>query len=346
MPADRVVVPEDAKLRHSNFFKQAEQYGWTRWANQLLEPLLLVDGSRRNADRTGWERILTETCDWVPSTVDVKLDCLKIGIAEDISIAEEAFKQKLMTLHPWRKGPYSVFGTHIDTEWRSDLKWQRIAPHLSDLRGRRVLDVGCGSGYHAWRMWGAGAEAVVAIDPSQLFWVQFALIQQWIANWIGDQPEYMPNTPVQYLPLPLEAIPKHIQAFDTVFSMGVLYHRKSPFEHLAHLRSVLRKGGEVVLETLVVGGDSSTVFVPPGRYAMMNNVWCLPSVDALKLWMERVGFTNVRCVDVNKTTTVEQRKTDWMTWKSLPDFLDPNDVTKTIEGHPAPLRATLIANRS
>ena len=336
---------EKTKRRHQNFFNQAEQYGWTRWAEKLLEPLSLVDGQRRNTDRDEWEKILAETCDWVPSVVDVNQDCIQIGEGSDLSIDADSFRNQLMSLHPWRKGPYSVFGTHIDTEWHSDWKWQRIVQHVSSLDGRRVLDVGCGSGYHAWRMWGAGAEAVVAIDPSQLFWVQFQLMQQWIANWIGRQPEYMPNTPVQYLPIPLEAMPKHTQAFDTIFSMGVLYHRKSPFEHLDHLRSLLLKGGEVVLETLVVEGDVTTVFVPPGRYAAMNNVWCLPSVDALKLWMERVGFVNVRCVDINKTSIEEQRSTDWMTWKSLPDFLDSVNPNKTIEGHPAPLRATLIANR-
>ena len=336
---------EKTKERHQNFFKQAEQYGWTRWTENLLEPLSLVDGKRRNTDRDKWEKILAETCDWVPSVVDVNQDCIQIGAGSDLSIGADSFRNQLMSLHPWRKGPYSVFGTHIDTEWHSDWKWQRILPYVSSLEGRRVLDVGCGSGYHAWRMWGAGAEAVVAIDPSQLFWVQFQLMQQWIANWIGRQPEYMPNTPVQYLPIPLEAMPKHTQAFDTIFSMGVLYHRKSPFEHLDHLRSLLQKGGEVVLETLVVEGDVSTVFVPPGRYAVMNNVWCLPSVDALKHWMERVGFVNVRCVDINQTSIEEQRSTDWMTWKSLPDFLDADNPNKTIEGHPAPLRATLIANR-
>lgn len=155
----------------------------------------------------------------------------------------------------------------------------------------------------------------------------------------------MPNTPVQYLPIPLEAIPKHIQAFDTVFSMGVLYHRKSPFEHLDHLRSILRKGGEVILETLVVDGDAQTVFVPPNRYAVMNNVWCLPSVPALSMWMRKVGFDNVRCVDINQTTEEEQRSTSWMRWQSLPDFLDASNPNLTVEGHPAPKRATLIANR-
>ena len=50
-----------------------------------------------------------------------------------------------MAFHPWRKGPFNVFGVAVDTEWRSSLKWNRIAGHVN-LRERRVLDVGCGGG--------------------------------------------------------------------------------------------------------------------------------------------------------------------------------------------------------
>ena len=74
---------------------------------------------------------------------------------------------------PWRKGGFK-FGQgdrliHIDTEWRSDLKWDRILPYIGDLTGKRVLDVGGGSGYHGFRMVGAGASTVIVIDPSCLF---------------------------------------------------------------------------------------------------------------------------------------------------------------------------------
>lgn len=341
-------MSEWLSANYPDFSKMVEQQNWSRWANHLEDALKRVEGPRRNSDRDDWEQVLKLGV-LNPSTLDLNSECLQIGQPSDLAdldLTIEELTESLKGLHPWRKGPFETFGVHIDTEWRSDFKWKRIAPHLSDLRDRVVMDVGCGSGYHAWRMMGAGARSVLAIDPSQLFWTQFRLIQSWIANAIAPQPDYAPNTPVQYLPIPLEVIPKHIQAFDTVFSMGVLYHRKSPFEHLEHLRSVLRKGGEIVLETLVVDGNVQTVFVPPGRYAVMNNVWCLPSVDALILWMKRIGFVNVRCVDVNQTTTEEQRSTDWMTWQSLPNFLDPIDSSKTVEGHPAPKRATILANRA
>ena len=134
-------------------------------------------------------------------------------------------EEALMALHPWRKGPYEVFGLHIDTEWRSDWKWDRLAPHISALDGRRVLDVGCGNGYHCWRMRGVGAAEVVGIDPSPLFVVQFSAIQR-----------YVQDPAVCVLPLGIEKVPRRLHAFDTVFSMGVLYHRRSPLEHLQVLR--------------------------------------------------------------------------------------------------------------
>ncbi|PMC22346.1 tRNA 5-methoxyuridine(34)/uridine 5-oxyacetic acid(34) synthase CmoB, partial [Klebsiella aerogenes] len=44
--------------------------------------------------------------------------------------------------------------------------------------------------------------------------------------------------------------------------MGVLYHRRSPLDHLWQLKDQLAPGGELVLETLVIEGDENTVLVP------------------------------------------------------------------------------------
>ena len=146
------------------------------------------------------------------------------------------------------------------------------------------------------------------------------------------------------LPLGIEHLPK-LEAFDTVFSMGVLYHRRSPLDHLIQLKDQLLPGGELILETLVIEGDETSVLVPVSRYAQMRNVYFFPSARALKVWLEQVGFHNVRIVDESTTTTGEQRSTEWMKHNSLPDYLDPNDPKKTLEGHPAPRRAVLIAQK-
>ncbi|MDZ8118922.1 tRNA 5-methoxyuridine(34)/uridine 5-oxyacetic acid(34) synthase CmoB [Pontiella agarivorans] len=238
----------------------------------------------------------------------------------------------LRTFHPWRKGPYRIHGIHIDTEWRSDWKWARVKPHIQPLEGRTILDVGCGNGYHCWRMAGAGAELVIGVDPSALFVCQFFAMKN-----------FLHNPRVWVLPLGIEDVPKTPGSFDTVFSMGVLYHRKSPIEHIEHLKSFLKPGGELVLETLVADGPEGYSLIPRGRYAKMRNVWFIPSVQTLELWMKRCGLKNIKTVDVNETSIDEQRSTDWMTFESLPDYLDPDNCTRTIEGYPAPKRAVLIA---
>jgi tRNA (mo5U34)-methyltransferase len=239
----------------------------------------------------------------------------------------------LQELIPWRKGPYFVHDIHIDTEWRSDWKWDRVLPHLAPLKDRLILDVGCGNGYHCWRMLGAGAKRVIGIDPSPRFIVQFHMIKHFAGA----------NYPVDVLPVGIEDVPEKLQAFDTVFSMGVFYHRRSPMDHLLELKNTLRPGGQLVLETLVIEGKLGDVLVPEGRYGMMNNVWFLPSCDTMLSWLRKMGFSNPRVVDVCPTTTEEQRATEWMRFHSLPEFLHPEDSSLTAEGHPAPIRAVFVA---
>jgi len=261
-------------------------------------------------------------------------DAVQIGCGNDISDALRSFlEQQLKKLHPWRKGPYHLFGITIDTEWRSDWKWQRLKNHIAPLKHRLVLDVGCGNGYHCWRMLGAGAKTVIGIDPLLLNVMQFRMVKKLY----GDAPIYV-------LPLGVEDVPFGLRAFDTVFSMGVLYHRRSPIDHLLELKSCLQTGGELVLETLVINGGPETVLLPKNRYAKMRNVWFLPSCDTLLSWMRRCGFINIRIVDVTVTSVQEQRSTEWMRFQSLADFLDTDNQQLTCEGLPAPKRAIIIAN--
>ena len=280
----------------------------------------------------------TSAINYLPELKPFELDLLNGVIAtseEPLSAGQlTRMETHLRNLMPWRKGPFSLYGLNIDTEWRSDWKWDRVLPHLSDLRGRTILDVGCGSGYHLWRMIGAGAKLAVGIDPTQLFLHQFEAIRKLL----GD------DRRAHLLPLGIEQLPA-LNAFDTVFSMGVLYHRRSPLEHLWQLKDQLVQDGELVLETLVIEGDEHSVLVPGDRYAQMRNVYFIPSAAALKNWLEKCGFVDVRIVDVCTTTLEEQRRTDWMITESLAEFLDPNDSSKTIEGYPAPTRAVLIARK-
>ncbi|MCA9057214.1 MAG: tRNA 5-methoxyuridine(34)/uridine 5-oxyacetic acid(34) synthase CmoB, partial [Planctomycetaceae bacterium] len=204
-----------------------------------------------------------------------------------------------------------------------------------DLQNHLVLDVGCGNGYYGWKMLHHGAHTVVGFDPFLLYVMQFEVFRRYARE---DIRHFV-------LPLADTDLPKQLHAFDTALSMGVLYHRTSPIDHLMSLWHALRPRGQLVLETLIIDSAKPEVLVPENRYAKMRNVWFIPSLPMLQLWLKRTGFDNVRVVDVSPTTTAEQRQTEWMTFESLPDFLDPLDTTRTIEGDPAPLRAMLVATR-
>ena len=317
----------------NQFYQQIATNRLSHWLNTLPAQLSHWHENNLHGEFKHWQK----TLDALPvvdanSSTDI-VSTVKVGELGDLDQGQFKRLENLMKkFKPWRKGPYHIHGLHIDTEWRSDFKWDRLAEHISDLSGKYVLDIGCGSGYHLWRMRGAGAEFVVGVDPTQLFLMQFNAVKHFIND---DQ--------VHLLPLGVEQLPE-LKAFDTVFAMGVLYHRRSPIDFLYQLKAQLVKGGELVLETLIVDGDENTVLVPGERYAKMRNVWFLPSEKAMCAWLERCGFSNVRVVNTDITALDEQRKTEWIDTESLQDFLDPTDNSKTIEGYPAPKRAIFIAN--
>lgn len=323
-----------AEVISTNPFHPAlDQAHLAPWRSALEPQLQHRWQAPQHGDLNVWRRALEALPQRTPSTIDLNTDTITIGTLEDIDDAvREQLATTLQQLHPWRKGPFAFFGIHIDTEWRSDWKWNRVAPYIQSLTGRHVLDVGCGSGYHCWRMRGAGAASVLGIEPSMLYCAQFLAAQH-----------YIQDATVHVMPLRCEDLPVAMRAFDTVFSMGIIYHRRSPLTHLSELRNLLRPGGELVLETLVVNGDEKTTLMPSERYARMRNIWFIPSPGMLQIWLQRSGFYDVRVVDITVTSLDEQRSTSWMRFESLAHALDPQDSSHTVEGLPAPRRAVVIA---
>lgn len=302
------------------------------WAERLPAQLKPAFDTCRHGDWPKWREVLRHLPSIAADRVDLNADAI---VVEGPCSNEHrlAIAHLLRELHPWRKGPYDIHGVRIDTEWRSDFKWRRLVHAIQPLARRTVLDVGCGNGYHAWRMVGAGARWVIGIDPTLLSVVQFLAVK----HFAGDFPVYV-------LPLGIDDVPRSLRAFDTVFSMGVLYHRRSPLDHLLELKDCLRSGGELVLETLVIEGGAEQVLVPEDRYAQMRNVWFIPSCLALEGWLRRCGYRNIRLIDVTPTTAEEQRSSDWMRFQSLSDFLDPENPDLTVEGLPRPKRAIFVAD--
>lgn len=280
-----------------------------------------------------WIKTLNHLPDLHPEIIDLKTQVLA---QNKLPLSDGQLKKihyQLMQLSPWRKGPFSIYEIEIDAEWRSDLKWNRLIDAITPLKDRYILDVGCNSGYYLWRMLGEGAKMAIGIDPVALFFIQFQAIKKLLGS---------PQN-IHFAPVGIEMLPQ-LKAFDTVFSMGVLYHRRSPFDHLIQLKNQLREGGELVLETLVIKGNEHQVLVPEDRYAKMKNIYFIPSVKAMQSWLRKAGFREIKVIDCSYTDPIkEQRKTNWITTESLSDFLDPVDPKKTIEGYEAPLRAVFTA---
>ncbi|HLU05102.1 MAG TPA: tRNA 5-methoxyuridine(34)/uridine 5-oxyacetic acid(34) synthase CmoB [Woeseiaceae bacterium] len=307
-------------------------HGLAAW-HERLRPLLeakLAEGV--HGDLPKWRDALAglPRCKAEPAELDKPvITVCPSGLAPD---DRERVRELLQKLSPWRKGPFQVGDILIDAEWRSDFKWARIKDAIAPLAGRLVLDVGCGNGYYALRMRGMGARAVVGVDPMLLYVAQHAAIRH-----------FMLPEPVYVMPLRLQELPP-VAAFDTAFSMGVLYHQREPRQHLEALLRMLKGDGELVLETLVLPGGLHEARTPQ-RYARMKNVWLLPTQPLLLDWLQEAGFRDTRIEDVSTTTNQEQRRTEWMPYDSLAEALDPQDTSTTIEGWPAPQRAVVVARK-
>ena len=289
----------------------------------------------RHGDHRRWQNLVASLPVISPSATSFD-NVIVIGHQDDCDEDTRAvIRARLRELVPWRKGPFSLFGIDIDSEWQSWMKWQRLAPAIKPLTGRKVLDVGSGNGYSSLRMLGAGAGLVLGLEPHIPYYGQFSAIKH-----------YLPEVPAWVLPLALESLPLPMPEFDTVFSMGVLYHRRSPLDHLLQLADCLRPGGQLVLETLVVEGEVGYSLLPKDGYARMSNIWFIPSIATLLAWLERCKFLDARVIDRSRTTTREQRPTHWMPFDSLEHSLHSRNQHITVEGYPAPHRAIVLCEKA
>ncbi len=321
------------------FLKQHQKFQLGPWVEPLTriisEKRAFLDTAKGNFQR--YKSLVESLPGFVPSKIDLVGRHVIVGDESDIPIrgksdGKKDLHEKLIQLSPWRKGPFNLFGVDIDTEWQSWIKWERLLPHLPELSGRRILDIGSSNGYYMFRMATQNPLFVLGLEPQSSFYYQYLAVQK-----------FLRQENVFCLPIPHDQLPGMDQYFDLVFCMGILYHRKSPIEMLKSIHDSLKKGGQIVLENLVLDARKNLCLFPKDRYAKMRNVYFIPDLLVMESWLARAGFTHIQCVDVAKTSCEEQRKTDWIQTESLKDFLDPDDPDKTIEGYPAPVRAVFMA---
>ena len=322
-----------------HFLKNYGHLGWDQWYD-ALEKLVkdkrtFLDSARGNFETL--KAVVEELPGICPHAADPSSDlssrAVSIGQADQLLPDEKKrLYNGLVNLSPWRKGPFDFFGIHVDSEWQSWMKWERLVPYLPNLKNRKILDIGSSNGYYMFKMAASDPMFALGLEPQSTFYYQYCAAQK-----------YLNLKNVFCLPVAYNELPAMNRFFDLVLCMGVLYHRKSPVKMLKQIHDSLVPGGRVVVENLVIKGENNYCLFPFDRYAKMRNVFFIPDLSAMEAWLARAGFSDIRCVDITDTTSEEQRKSQWVQTESLEDFLDPNDRSKTVEGYPAPVRAIFIA---
>jgi len=262
-------------------------------------------------------------------------DVVRIGTAQDITDTEhKRLYEILRGFMPWRKGPFSVFDIEIDAEWRSERKWNRLLPHLPDLSGKVIADIGCNNGYYMFRMVPHNPALVLGFEPYVHHYFAFNLLN----TFAGQR-----NLRVELLGI--EHLNLFPESFDVIFCMGILYHRPSPIDALRELLTSLKPGGWLMIESQAIPGEESMALFPEHTYAKVPGTWFVPTAACLHNWLTRAGFQQVECFCQHAMSSEEQRRTAWMEFESYQDFIDKDNPTFTIEGYPAPRRVFFKATK-
>lgn len=274
-----------------------------------------------------WKNIapLREAIDMLEN-IDAKVelgDRVKLTCKSEVDL--DSIEKTARMMMPWRKGPFELFGLFIDTEWKSNIKYNLLRPYFN-LKDKKVADIGCNNGYYLFRMQEDSPKKLVGFDPSALFKTQFDFIN------------HFAKTDIVYELLGVEHLPYYEEKFDFIFCLGILYHRSDPVNMIKELYKGLQEEGEVILDTFYIEGDDEIALTPKSSYSKIPNIYFVPTIPALKNWCLRAGFSHFEVLETSVTSQDEQRKTDWIEGQSLEDFLDPDDSSKTVEGYPAPRR--------
>ena len=282
-----------------------------------------------------WKNIVPyqEAINALPQFEDVEValgDKVEVQVPNLSEAKSQQIEKTARLMKPWRKGPFQINELFIDSEWQSQIKYNLLEPHFN-LKGKIVGDIGCNNGYYLFRMLSQEPKKLIGFDPSAIYYSQFQFINHFI------------KSDIVYELLGVEHVEFYEHKFDTLFCLGVLYHRSDPVAMLKSLFKGLNKGGELILDTFMIDGESEMCLTPKDRYSKIPNIYFVPTVNALKNWCLRAGFESVEVLETMVTESNEQRKTEWIDTQSLEDFLDPEDNTKTVEGYPAPKRVYIKA---
>lgn len=111
-------------------------------------------------------------------------------------------------------------------------EWHELKNMLPNFNGKRVLDLGCGFGWHCRYAIENGAKSVVGVDISQ--------------KMLSEAKNKTESEAIQYICMPIEDIDFPANSFDVVISSLAFHYVQSFDEILNRVSKCLSSGGEFV----------------------------------------------------------------------------------------------------
>ncbi|MCD7973200.1 MAG: class I SAM-dependent methyltransferase [Candidatus Azobacteroides sp.] len=200
----------------------------------------------------------------------------------------------------YRQMDRSVHGLHGAGEWHI---LQRLLP---DFKGKRVLDLGCGFGWHCRYAVEKGAVSVTGIDISE------KMLQE--AGKINNLPE------ISYIRMPVEEIDYPENTFDVVIS-SLTFHYIPSFQSVCEkIQQCLTRGGHFVFSV------EHPVYTAQGRQEWIYNGkeekehW--PVDNYFQEGKREAVFLGKQVIKYHKTLTTYIR-TLLLNGFELSDFVEP-----------------------
>jgi len=170
-----------------------------------------------------------------------------------------------------------------------------------DVKGKRVLDIGCRDGLFSFAAESMGAAEVVGIDNDLSKAATEFLIPFF-------------NSKVRMHQMNLYDLkPESFGQFDVVIFPGVLYHLRYPFWGLRAIRDILKIGGHLLIETAIWVGErnNSMLFCPIGEdnpYAPDGTSCTFFNEKGLVDTLTSLGFQTVHTELLSGTSLMQEKE--------------------------------------
>jgi len=212
-------------------------------------------------------------------------DAIREGIQKRKPFAMQIDVHGVPTQQESQMGITVIDGQTINYGYHPLNLWEAIhRPLIKDLEGKKVLDVGCNSGFFSFELAKRGAD-VLGVDVNQVervYNLECMPLQQ--AEWIESQLQTGAKfKEMDYLDC------DESEPYDKILFLGVYYHLEDPSRGLAKLNRLLKMGGELYVESET--HPTETRYYPDDEpYRLDASNFLIPTSEYLNRDLERNGF--------------------------------------------------------